>query len=146
MSNENPSETPQVTVPMFTFEADKPKPATKPDKVSSGNTLIQSLLKTDAPEVFVKLRQVTELLGEEKTNEICLFVKKMKRLVRPRIRTDSLIPPKKQFTETEYAGFITADLFEAIKQAQSIKVARVPQSTGEPNPTILKAAKAQHGG
>lgn len=131
---------------MFSLEGDKPKAASKPDEVSKeANTLIQSLSKTASAEVVVKLRQVTELIGEEKTNELCIFVKSMRKLVRAKINPKSLIPPKKRYTEYEYGGFFTADLFDAIKEAQSSQAERKPIFSGEPDPEILKIAKKQHG-
>lgn len=134
-----------MTQYMFALEGTSPKPPTKQSELSPGaQKLVEILSKTAAPEVLVKLRQVTELIGEEKTNELVLFVRNHRRLVRPKISAQSKIPKHKRFTASELGGFITADLFAAINEAQKTKVDRKPKNQGEPNPEILKKAQEQY--
>lgn len=131
---------------LFSLESDKPKPAAKEKDLTTGaRKLIKILAETAAPEVMVKLRQVTELIGEEKTNELVLFVRNNRKLIRPRISSRSTIPTKKRYTDTELAGFITKDLFDAIKEAQQTKVKYQPTYNGSPDPVKVAAAKEQKG-
>lgn len=104
-------------------------------------------METPYEEVVVLLDQVIDLIGEEKANELCLFVRNMDKLIRPRVRKGSLIPVEKRVSNRRLAGFIREDLLDAIEKVHFKKKPSpvVSNAAGVPDPIKVAIAKEQKG-
>lgn len=123
-------------------DVNNPKPAKKMEEMSEGaKALLENLSRTTAVDVVVRVDQVVELIGEEKTNELLFFVKPMKRLIRPRISSRSSILPKKRSVTAEFAGFPLQELLDAINEAQKTQLKMDTRLSPVPDPELMKKLK-----
>lgn len=102
------------------------------------NQLAHYIRQTEAKEVFVDQQQVADLIGVEKTKELQIFCTKKMETRTTRVGPRSAIPAEKRIIEKGLAGFIRAELLDAIEEAQGVGFQAVdsnqPVGLGVPNP------------
>jgi hypothetical protein len=103
------------------------------------NKLAFYLRRTAAKEVNVKFEQVVELIGEEKAQELAIFVVKKQEIRTSHIGRRSAVPAAKRINNDGLAGFNRRQLLEAILEAKGSDYQLKDSKGNDPEPLAKEA-------